>query len=86
MIPSAYSQATAPIVPENLIAGEGRSITVNISSGTRAALSVGTANSFGVNTNINARFLFQVPLPGSYFGCPRKLTSNKNHSIPGGSY
>lgn len=54
LIPSAHSQATAPIVPENLIAGEGRSITVNISSGTRAALSVGTANSFGVNTNINA--------------------------------
>lgn len=51
---NSYSQATAPILPDNLVAGEGRSITVNISNGTRAALSVGTSNAFGVSTNLNA--------------------------------
>ena len=52
--PNAFSQATAPIVPDNLVAAEGRSVTVNISTGTRASLTVGTANAFGVSTSINS--------------------------------
>ena len=50
--PVAVAQ-TAPELPANLVAGEGRSVTVNVSNGTRATLSVGTSNAFGVSTSIS---------------------------------
>ena len=51
-IVSAQAQ-TAPQLPENLVAGEGRSVTVNVSNGSRATLTVGTANAFGVTTSMS---------------------------------
>jgi len=51
-IVSAQAQ-TAPDLPENLVAGEGRSVTVNVSNGSRATLTVGTANAFGVTTSMS---------------------------------
>lgn len=50
--PVAMSQ-TAPELPANLVAGEGRSVTVNVSSGSRATLTVGTSNAFGVSTSLS---------------------------------
>ena len=52
LAPIAMAQ-TAPELPDNFVAGEGRSVTVNVSNGTRATLSVGTTNAFGVSTSMS---------------------------------
>ena len=44
---------TAPDIPLELIAGEGRSVTANVSNGSRATLTVGTSNAFGVTTSMS---------------------------------
>jgi len=44
---------TAPDIPASLIAGEGRSVTANVSNGSRATLTVGTSNAFGVTTSMS---------------------------------
>ena len=50
--PLAIAQ-TAPDLPPEMLAGPGQSVTVNVSSGSRATLSVGTSNAFGVTSSMN---------------------------------
>lgn len=51
---------SVPDIPPELVAGEGRSVTVNVSNGSRATLSVGTSNAFGVTTSMSGMAGTQV--------------------------
>jgi len=52
LAPVALAQ-TAPALPAEQLAGPGQSVTINVSNGSRATLSVGTSNAFGVTSSMN---------------------------------
>ena len=52
LAPVALTQ-TAPALPPEQLAGPGQSVTINVSNGSRATLSVGTSNAFGVTSSMN---------------------------------
>jgi hypothetical protein len=52
LAPVAIAQ-TAPSIPAEQLAGPGQTVTINVSNGSRATLSVGTSNAFGVTTNMS---------------------------------
>jgi len=44
---------TAPALPAEQLAGPGQSVNINVSNGSRATLSVGTSNAFGVTSSMS---------------------------------
>ena len=52
LTPLAIAQ-TAPALPAEQLAGPGQSVTINVTNGSRATLSVGTGNSFGVTSSMS---------------------------------
>ena len=52
LAPVAMAQ-TAPALPAEQLAGPGQSVTINVSNGSRATLSVGTSNAFGVTSSMS---------------------------------
>ena len=52
LAPAAIAQK-APSLPPEQLAGPGQSVTINVSNGSRATLSVGTSNAFGVTSSMN---------------------------------
>lgn len=50
--PTSQAQ-TAPDLPVEQLAGPGQSVTINVSNGSRATLSVGTSNAFGVTSSMS---------------------------------
>ena len=52
LAPIAMAQ-TAPALPAEQLAGPGQSVTINVSNGSRATLSVGTSNAFGVTSSMS---------------------------------
>ena len=50
--PTSQAQ-TAPNLPAEQLAGPGQSVTINVSNGSRATLSVGTSNAFGVTSSMS---------------------------------
>ena len=52
LAPVAMAQ-TAPALPPEQLAGPGQSVTINVSNGSRATLSVGTSNAFGVTSSMS---------------------------------
>ena len=52
LAPLAIAQ-TAPVLPAEQLAGPGQSVTINVSNGSRATLSVGTSNAFGVTSSMS---------------------------------
>ncbi len=52
LAPFAIAQ-TAPVLPPEQLAGPGQSVTINVSNGSRATLSVGTSNAFGVTSSMS---------------------------------
>lgn len=64
--PVTFAQ-TAPALPVEQLAGPGESVTINLSNGSRATLSVGTSNAFGVTSSMSG-------MPGSSIQSEASLT------------
>ena len=52
-IPLTSQAQTAPDLPPEQLAGPGQSVTINVSNGSRATLSVGTSNAYGVTSSMS---------------------------------
>ena len=52
LAPLAIAQ-NVPSLPAEQLAGPGQSVTINVSNGSRATLSVGTSNAFGVTSSMS---------------------------------
>ena len=52
LAPLAIAQ-TAPVLPAEQLAGPGQSVSINVTNGSRATLSVGTGNVFGVTSSMS---------------------------------